>query len=173
MLWRRFLVRSDSTLADLQSSCRSASTGRTSISIVFAFARKTTPCHASAGSAATMHGKSSWPTCTFASMNASCMSTISAISGNTSADRETVGNRDQPVPIRCVWEVNGPGRRRIAGDRKRFWIGAPPRRGESENGSMTYWKTSTSGIPKLSITASRSCSLGKSGSCCIALTDGE
>ena len=57
------------------SSCRSASTGRTSISIVFAFARKTTPCHASAGSAATMHGKSGWPTCTFASTNASCMST--------------------------------------------------------------------------------------------------
>ena len=33
-------------------------------------------------------------------------------------------------------------------------IGARPRPGESENCSMTYWKTSKSGIPKLSITAS-------------------
>src|SRR5260221_80692 len=36
------------------SSCRSASTGRTSISIAFASARRTTPCHALAGSAARM-----------------------------------------------------------------------------------------------------------------------
>jgi hypothetical protein len=56
MLWRRFLLRSDSTLAD----------------------------HALAGSAATTHGKPSWGSCTFASMNASCMTTISAIYGNTS-----------------------------------------------------------------------------------------
>jgi hypothetical protein len=33
------------------------------------------------GWVATMHGKSSWGTCTFASMNASCMNTISAIYG--------------------------------------------------------------------------------------------
>ena len=30
----------------------------------------------------------------------------------------------------CVWEVNGQGHRRIAGDRKRFWTGARPLRGE-------------------------------------------
>jgi hypothetical protein len=36
-------------------------------------------------------------------------------------------------PIRCVWEVNGPDHRRIAEDRKHFWIGARPRRGESES----------------------------------------
>src|SRR5208337_3201172 len=71
-----------------------------------------------------------------------------------------------------VWEVNGPGHRRIPGDRKRLWSGARPRRGESESCLMTYWKTSKPGILKLSITASKSCSLGKSGSCCIALTGG-
>ena len=60
MLWRRFLVRSDSTLADLHAVLQIA-----------------------AGSAATTHGKSSWGSCTFASMNASCKSTISAIYGNT------------------------------------------------------------------------------------------
>ncbi len=51
------------------SSCKSASTGRTSISIAFVSAKRTTPCHAVAGSAATMHGKSSWGRCTFSSMN--------------------------------------------------------------------------------------------------------
>ena len=44
---------------------------------------------------------------------------------------------------------------------------------KSESCLMTYWKTSKPGILKLSITASRSCSLGKSGSCCIALTGAE
>src|SRR5271155_1860576 len=37
---------------------------------------------------------------------------------------------------------------------------AVPRRGESETCLMTYWKTSKPGILKLSITASKSCSLG-------------
>src|SRR5208282_1759720 len=64
-------------------SCKSALTGRTFIFIAFVSANRTTPCHAVAGSAATTHGKSSWGSCTFASMNASCMSTISAIYGNT------------------------------------------------------------------------------------------
>jgi len=79
-------------------------------------------------------------------------------------------SRSYPV---CVWEVNGLGHWRIAGDHKRFWIDARQRRGESESCLMTYWKTSKLGILTLSITASRSCSLGKSGSCCIALTGGE
>src|SRR5258708_3909451 len=65
------------------SSCRSASTGRTSISIAFASARRTTPCHALAGSAATMPAKSSLGTCTVASTNASFMSTILGIFGRT------------------------------------------------------------------------------------------
>ena len=44
MLWRRFLVRSDCTLADLTLSCRSALLGPTSIST--ASARRTTLCRA-------------------------------------------------------------------------------------------------------------------------------
>src|SRR6266478_1114289 len=85
MLWRRFLVRSDSTLADLHAVLQIGFdlTGRTFIFIAFVSAKRTTPCHAVAGSAATTHGKSSWGSCTFASMNASCMSTILAIYGNT------------------------------------------------------------------------------------------
>jgi hypothetical protein len=98
MLWRRFVVRSDSTPGrSSRRLCRSASTGRTSMFIAFASARRTTPCHGLAGSPATMHGKSSWPTCTFASMNASCMSTISAISGNTRCGSRNGWNREQPV----------------------------------------------------------------------------
>src|SRR5208282_390312 len=89
------------------SSCRSASSGRTSISIAFASARRTTPCHALAGSAATMHGKSSWGTCTFASMNASCMSTISAIYGNTrwgiEKGLEIEASRFYPVCLGGQW----------------------------------------------------------------------
>ena len=45
-------------------------------------------------------------------------------------------------PIRCAWEADGLGHRRIAGDRKRLWSGARLRRGESESCLMTYWKTS-------------------------------
>src|ERR1700676_1131440 len=38
------------------------------------------------------------------------------------ADRETVGNRDEPV-VRYAREVNGPAHRRIVGDCKPFWSG--------------------------------------------------
>src|SRR5258708_32124124 len=55
----------------------------------------------------------------------------------------------------------------MGGAREPFWSGGRLRRGESESCLITYWKTSKPGILKLSITASRSCSLGKSGSCCI------
>ncbi len=44
------------------------STGPTSTSIAFASTRRTMPCHVLTGSAATMHGKSSWQTCTFVSI---------------------------------------------------------------------------------------------------------
>ena len=77
--------------------------------------------------------------------------------------------------IRCKVALGGQwaGPPEDCGDRKRFWSGARPRRGESESCLMTYWKTSKPGILKRSITASKSCSLGKSGSCCIALTGTE
>src|SRR5271166_2927017 len=83
MLWRRFLVRSDSTLADLHVLLQIGFDWTDFHLHRFRIRKKTTPCHALAGSAATMHGKSNWRTSTFASMNASCMSTISAIYGNT------------------------------------------------------------------------------------------
>src|SRR5260221_12220541 len=89
------------------------------------------------------------------------------------ADRETVGNRDQPVVSGMRGRVNGPGSRRIVGDREPFWTGARLRRGESESCLITYWKTSKPGILKISITAPRSGSLRKSGSCCRALTGAE
>ena len=78
-------------------------------------------------------------------------------------------SRSYPVCVGGQWA----GPRRIVGDREPFWTGARLRRGESESCLITYWKTSKPGILKLSITASRSCSLGKSGSCCIALTGAE
>ena len=57
-------------------------------------------------------------------------------------------SRSYPV---CVG-VNGPGHRRIAGDHEHSWIGERLRRGESENYLTTYWKTSKPGILKLSTT---------------------
>src|SRR5208282_3713896 len=89
------------------------------------------------------------------------------------ADRETVGNRDQPVVSGMRGRSMGPATGGLWGDRKPFWSDARLRRGDSESCLMTYWKTSKSGILKLSITASRSCSLGKRGSCCIGLTAAE
>ena len=78
-------------------------------------------------------------------------------------DRETVGNRYRPVLSGVSRRSMGRATGQIAGDRKRFWTGARPRRGESESFLTTYWKVSKSEILKRSITASRSCSLGKSG----------
>ncbi|MGB9276718.1 MAG: hypothetical protein WCC08_15910 [Terrimicrobiaceae bacterium] len=42
---------------------------------------------------------------------------------------EIEASRSYPVCV-CVLDVNGQGHRRIAGDRKRFWTGARPLRGE-------------------------------------------
>jgi hypothetical protein len=80
MLWRRFLVRSDSTLADLHVLLQIGFDWTDFHLHRFRIRKKD---YAVAGWVATMHGKSSWGTCTFGSMNASCMSTISAIYGNT------------------------------------------------------------------------------------------
>ena len=80
MLWRRFLVRSDGTLADLHAVLQIGFDWTDFHLHRFRIRKKD---YAVVGSAATTHGKSSWGSCTFASMNASCMSTISAIYGNT------------------------------------------------------------------------------------------
>jgi Plasmid pRiA4b ORF-3-like protein len=80
MLWRRFLVLSVSTLADFHAVLQIGFDWTDFHLHRFRIRKKD---YAVAGSAATMHGKSSWGTCAFASMNASCMSTISAIYGNT------------------------------------------------------------------------------------------
>jgi hypothetical protein len=81
MLWRRFLVRSDSSLADLHVILQIGFNWTDFHLHRFRIRKKD---YAVAGSVvATMHGKLSLGTCTFASMNASCMSTISAIYGNT------------------------------------------------------------------------------------------
>ena len=54
-----------------------------------------------------MRGKSSWQTCTFASMNSSCMCTISAISGNTRCGSrnglEIKTSRSYPVCVGGQW----------------------------------------------------------------------
>src|SRR6478752_4177371 len=59
-------------------------------------------------------------------------------------------SRSYPVCVGGQWA----GHRRIAGDHKRFWIDERQRRGESESCLMTYWKTSKLGILTLSTTAS-------------------
>jgi len=59
MLCRRFLVLSDSTLADLHAVLQIGFDWTDFHLHRFRIAKRTTRCHAVVGSAATMHGKSS------------------------------------------------------------------------------------------------------------------
>src|SRR5580700_11370469 len=83
MLWRRFLVRSDSTLADLHVLLQIGFDWTDFHLHRFRIRKKDYAVPRLGGLGCHDHGKSSWGTCTFASMNASWMSTISAIYGNT------------------------------------------------------------------------------------------
>lgn len=107
------------------------------------------------------HRKSSWPTCIFRVNERFlyeydfCDLWQHQVRIEKRLEVET--SRSYPVCVGGQWA----GHRRIAGDRKRFWIGARPRRGESESCLMIYWKASKLGILKLSITARGAAALAR------------
>jgi len=81
MLWRRFLLRSDSTLADLHAVLQIGFDWTDFHLHRFRIRKKDYAVPRLGGLGC--HDAREIKTCTFASMNASCMSTISAIYGNT------------------------------------------------------------------------------------------
>jgi len=141
MLWRRFLVRSDGTLADLL--------------VVLQIGFDWTDFH--------LHRfRSFLYEYDFGDLWQHQVRIEKRLGVETS--------RSYPVCVGGQWA--GPPED-CGGDHEHFWIGVRLRRGESESCLTTYWKTSKPAILKLSSTGSRICSLGKSGSCCIALTGAE
>jgi hypothetical protein len=111
MLWRRFLVRSDSTLADLHAVLQIGFDWTDFHLHRFRIRKKDTPCHGLVDSAATMHGKSLSQTCAFASTNASCMSTISAISRTRelSVECRVLSVESFPRSLPVVWDARQDG----------------------------------------------------------------
>src|SRR5271166_4184824 len=159
MLWRRFLVRSDSTLADLHVLLQIGFDWTDFHPHRFRICKKdyAVPrlgglgCHdARETKLGDLHFR----------INERFLYEydFGDLRQHQVGDRERVGNRGQSVlsgvPGRSMGRATG-GLRGTAS----FSGAARPRRGESESCLMTYWKTSKPGILKLSITASRSCSL--------------
>ena len=97
LIWRRLLIRSDSTIADLHASLQRVLGWSDEHLNRFVM---------TAGSASvTILDTSAWPTLASASVSASCTSTTSPTAGNTSCGssrscRWTLGNTFQ-IPRRC------------------------------------------------------------------------